>query len=281
MFDSLNVVISPLWQHTVVYFLGVVAVIKFIRSVTKDTDVDLAPEKLKELSDKLIGINVTSYSVWIPNFTLVFDNFFGSKHLSFKCFYRSSFISIFTFFSLIYILDFNRSRSDFVNADLEGFLGVVAISILFNVVVDYISLLETRLVLSTRLPIFFKITIDAVFTLMLPLMWFGCILYFLSFESYIGAFLTSFEIFFGSGDYSEPGLIEFIRIIVATSFTTSIWLWLHGLAQIFIRCLSPLEFFVSYLNVKNTPVRATGVIVNFIFTFISIIAFPFSFALLD
>jgi hypothetical protein len=53
-----------------------------------------------------------------------------------------------------------------------------------------------------------------------------------------------------------------IRIIFATSFTTSAWLWLHGLSQLTIRALSGTGALMGYLNVENRPVRTIGNVVN-------------------
>ncbi len=282
MFEFLN----STWGHAAVWFGALWAFYLFINKVSKDAEEVLHPQKRKALSDELLRIKDRDASSWVPDFTLVFDRFFGEKHLSWRCFYRSSLISVLVFTvlnciissSLLYVSLVDSSGTS-RSGDAIWIAGVLAtlfmIGVVINAPIDYISLLETRILLLMPIPIFIKIAIDIILTFLLSFLW----LVTLSFlgQTAAGSQPKYFEVISVlwvslTSTTHESGY--FVLIIVATSFTTSVWLWLHGLSRVLIRGLSHLQKFMGWLNVKETPLRAIGTTINLIVLTFGVLLFP-------
>src|SRR5258708_4253199 len=113
----------------------------------------LTADTKKNIADWLRRLDTSRTSPnWPQTFTHVFDRIFGTKHMSWRCFWRSCLAStvVFVLFSVVQML-----TSDLMDAPLGvlvgvlGFLILIAIpvGILCNVLPDYVSLLETRLML--------------------------------------------------------------------------------------------------------------------------------------
>lgn len=120
-------------------------VLKFFKTVEEL----LTPDTRRSIADWLNRINPSKPSEnWPKTFTGIFDSVFGAKHLSWRCFARSSVASIAIFVSCA-VVQLLRDRT--LGSDVEGIaLSVLAVFImgtLSNVVPDYLSLLETRLIL--------------------------------------------------------------------------------------------------------------------------------------
>jgi len=273
--------LNSTWGHAAVWFAALWASLLFIRKVSKDADNDLDPEKRKALGEELLRIKDRDASSWVPDFTSVFDRFFGKKHLSWKCFYRSALISTFVLIVLFYLYDPIGMAGNEPN-DKYKLLGLAIISaLLLNVFIDYISLLETRVILYARTPVFIKIILDAIITILLVFTW---IIFF--------SFLVNLLLWSLNSPFVEINIFELVtkfwkdlfddsrrdstlmRITLATSFTTSIWLWLHGLSQVLIRSLSHVQGFMGWLNVKETPLRAIGTTINLIVLTFGFLLFP-------
>ena len=260
------------WSHAALWFALLWAILLFIRKVSKDADNDLNPEKRNELSDELLRIKDRDASLWLPDFTSVFDRFFGAKHLSWRCFYRSSLISMVTLFTLLYLYDRGAINKFMIGEDILGeFITLFAYLLTLNVFLDYISLLETRVILFTRIPVLAKITVDAILTILIVILWVSFVASFAMIEmNYFEIVIFQWQsLYYASYDNST-----FLRIVLATSLTTSIWLWLHGLSRILIRSLSNVQKFMGWLNVKETPLRAIGTTINLIVLTFGVLLFP-------
>lgn len=264
------------WGQTVIWFGSLWAITLFIRKVSKDADADLDPEKKMILANRLSGLDQESFSSWVPDFTLVFDRFFGSKHFAWRCFYRSTLISVITFISLNFIF----GRFDQISDTLE----VLIAAFILNAIIDYISLLETRALLSRQIHISLKLILDAIFTFILSSIWFAVVFHVainigdgmmvvLERASDIFKLIKEFWLLLPSKDH----FLDFdvlARAVLLTGFTTSIWLWLHGLAQVSIRGLSSIPIIMSWLNVREAPLRAIGTTINIIVLFLGALMFP-------
>ena len=267
--------LNSTWGNAVVWFGALWAILWFIRKVSKDADDDLNPETREALSDELLRIKDRDASLWVPDFTLVFDRFFGKKHFSWQCIFRSALVSIFAFITLAFLFDVPELLGQESDSKYELFIELLIFAILVNVVLDYMSLLETRYILSKRMPVLEKIIMDAIITILLVIIWTAFVNTLIqathfTVKSYIeGVALILEDIFAGSREGSIITLI-----ILATSFTTSIWLWLHGLSRILIRSLSNVQKFMGWLNVKETPLRAIGTTINLIVLTFGVLLFP-------
>lgn len=118
-----------------------------------------------EIAVWLVGLNAEEKVPWPETFAKVFDRVFGEKHLSWKCFWRSSAISLVLSFILLIV----RNRSYLPHLPSRGFLLAMQLPI-SNILPDYLCLLVTRNCL--RLPTFSHavwvqmsvLACDAIFT---------------------------------------------------------------------------------------------------------------------
>lgn len=278
--------LSSAWGDAVVWFGGLWVVLLFIRRVFKDADDELDPEKRQSIAEELAGKSFWSSGSWIPDFTSVFDRFFGKNHFGWRCIYRSALISIVSFFVLNLFTGMFSIVSDKFGQDslLKIMAYFFVIAMLTNALLDYCSLLETRILLKTSLPTSIKIVVDIILTLLIALAWISFLYWAgagLFTDSYYENLRFTWEIFAGHVEverYVDPFQIErrviVTRIVIATSFTTSIWLWLHGLAQLTIRGLNGAELVMSWLNVKEKPLRAVGTTINIFVLVIGVLLFP-------
>ena len=129
---------------------------------------DVVNEDTKtELANRLTNLSKNRAIEWPEQFTQLFDSVFTTKHLSFKCFRRSIFVSICVFFiiNLIYLsaffvsndlnvlfietkMELNKGTGlyiDFAFLKLKYLIPAITLAFLLNAVGDYISLLTTRL----------------------------------------------------------------------------------------------------------------------------------------
>jgi len=265
---QLSEFLNATWGHAVAWFAILWAVLWFIRKVTKDADDDLNPEKRKALGDELLRIKDRDVGSWVPDFTAVFDRFFGKKHLSWRCLYRSSLISMITFtvlLSLYYPSVYTETFFTF----MQMLVVIIFSGLTFNVLLDYMSLLQTRIILNVPISILPKIILDGILTTLLSILWVTFMMSVLEPNEINSLEITAMAIF----DESLPES-TMIRVVLATSFTTSIWLWLHGLSVLVIRSLSHLQKFMGWLNVKEAPLRAIGTTINLIVLTFGVLLFP-------
>lgn len=235
-------------------------------------------------SEWLNSINLSGLSKWPDSFSRAFDSIFGSNHLTFRCFLKSSIASLLAviictaIWAAIRPLEFqkfivhsDRNMSVFM---LFGF------SLLVNVLPDYISLFETRYVLrflsvspSLGRQLLLLI-IDALITAVIALgVWF------------------LFDLMM---DYSLKGTIEYIPLYILplkadysgyfspgiwfySTFLTSIWIWLYLLSGISVIVAKKLNLVLiaarRVLDVDNKPFVSLGVIAIMGVTVVYIVVF--------
>lgn len=278
--EMIDQLFSSTWGFAIIWFGAMWALIGFVRKVSKDADDDLDPEKRKSFGEDLVRMTARDLDSWIPEFTEVFDRFFGKKHLRWRCFYRSSLISMFTFVVLTTMLLLIEYDPEETLAEFLLFvLSAVVFAALFNVFVDYLSLLETRILLNTRMPLSLKILVDVILTFLLTLAWISFPIWVLEeLGGYLQSVIYVWDAFTGTGN---ENVTEIVRVMIGTAFSTSIWLWLHGLAQFTIRILSTMAFIINWLNVKEKPLRAIGTTINIYVLLLGVVLFPVFFMLTD
>ncbi len=201
----------------------------------------LAPGPKENLSLWLMG---AYESTWSHHFCNLFDTVFGQKHLSLKCFIRSSLASLIVVFVLYFlfssVLGVLGTRA-FGEMDL---LQALLLGAAINILPDYLSLFETRWLLKrfekvTSIPGQLAVLVaDAVFT--------GTIIL-------IGIYL--FQLIRGDEPLSAVeilGLFSVFSIFFYSTFLTSIWAWLYCLSTWFMRLFSrtPLK---TLLDVEKRP----------------------------
>ncbi|ESZ89326.1 hypothetical protein KT71_003830 [Congregibacter litoralis KT71] len=261
----------------IAWVLGLLAVTQFIRHVTKDADDDLAPEKREALSDTLLGLNQDRLSSYVPNFNMVFDRFFGENHLAWRCFLRSTIVSVVLYMIVATAFGIAVTEKKYQ----VGFLAMVGL--LLNAPADYISLLETRWLLGKTISIRKKIVLDIVFTSGITVLW-------LALTAFTVAYWATIQ---GSGP-GAPDIVaklveslatmdhdtqRFLLSVVITAFSTSVWFWLHGLSEAMIKTYAAIKPLMSWLNVRGKPLRAIGVVINVYVIAIAVIILPVYWAL--
>ena len=153
-------------SHFVSYILaysGVIGLVWFLFSKAEDI---LKPKVKKDISKWLKNIDPEEHvKNWPGQFAAMFDRIFGEKHMSWKCFRRSSLASITSAIIVTFVwiaLRPNEIRELFEDHILFGIMvismSMIFWSLVFNLLPDYLSLLQTRLIIrwmssSNSLPI--------------------------------------------------------------------------------------------------------------------------------
>ncbi|MEM7551096.1 MAG: hypothetical protein AAF363_15540 [Bacteroidota bacterium] len=102
-----------------------------------------------KLSDEQFNLKKT-VSLSLENFNLFFDKVYGSKHLSIRCFFRSTIFSTFSVL-IMYLLTrmffpFNHEWLSFERW-IKSSDSSIFYLIIINIIIDYLSLIETRYIL--------------------------------------------------------------------------------------------------------------------------------------
>ncbi len=207
---------------------------------------------------------------WPAHFAEFFDRVFGKKHLSWRCFFRSSLASLLAF--LLCTLIFIQAAPGDWKAFLEQFgigafttLGITAM--IANLLPDYVSLLETRFMIkrmqqsASVIGLLGWILVDFLATTAV----FGFFLSVLIMSSFVIeidlSFLNNLLMWTLRFPVADPEL-RFLAIPVWTTYFTTAWIWLYFLSQFLIRLVTPLRRTLGFLKyalpVKQKPLRAVG-----------------------
>lgn len=162
-------------------------------------------------------------STWSRHFCNLFDTVFGSKHLSWQCFIRSSIASMLAV-SLLYVLLaevlglLSPDGRAGVTDETHTIGKMLAIGAFINIVPDYLSLFETRWLLKRfdRVKSFVGqmgvLVADAVLTSGIIWFWMNAVLWLLFDKR-----TTVIEML---------ALFSFLSIFFYSTFLTSVWAWI-------------------------------------------------------
>lgn len=251
---------------------------------------DLISEKAGEdLSEYLRSSKphktIKTVNLWPKIFIELFDKVFGEKHFSFKCFFRSAIASILAFcicLAVMFVLIQNSLAEgqsvrlfEFKNSITSnalkyyatiGFLVLSSVTFL-NVVVDFLSLLETRYIIGR---------IEQTESAIMQLGWvvfdfFATgLIYFLYLVTLLIIFFPervslNSDLFERTYDFLVGAqylnsVLDFYKAAFWTTFFTSLWVWLYFLAQMLTRFVAPLSKTVNFLRyllpINSYPLRA-------------------------
>lgn len=196
----------------------------------------------------LMGVNADS---WSHHFCNLFDAIFGEKHLSWRCFVRSSIASVLAVLALYLLFAQVLGVLD------ERMLGeldlwqAILLGAAINIIPDYISLFETRWLLKQ----FERVTSFPAQLLVLlgDLVLSGAIIW-------LG--VTVFHVARGA---APPGPVEMLAlfsifsVFFYSTFLTSVWAWLYCASSWFMRLFvqTPLG---RILPIERTPLRQVGLV---------------------
>ena len=192
-------------------------------------------------------------STWAKQFCLLFDRIFGTRHLSWRCFFISSLASI-TFVVCLYILfgPVLGYLSDSGRAGENLSLGqAVIFGAILNVIPDYLSLYETRWLLNkfqnsiTLSKQLIFLIIDLLLSSLIILLAIGLFLLLRGQTNITPAVII--------------GLFSVFSIFFYSTFFTSIWAWIYCLSTWFMKlfCKTPLK---SILETETKPLKQIGLI---------------------
>lgn len=262
--------------------LSLLVFITLIRKLTKEIDASFDESLIIPFSNFLLKFRQDSgveYDL-LDFFYPLFNKVYGEKHWNIKCFARSSAISIFIF--VILSVSYFFSSANYIQDSfssvfilLFSFLLFSTFSIIFNVVIDYISLFQTRLILKARINICFKIFLDFFITFFLALSWYAFVVTILLNKVFWGqlywraildGFFNKYQelivhvVEFFSGGSGQDNVI--LIFMIATTFSTSFLLWLYALSALTLKVLLVHKYPLRFLNVKKSPYQSVGTIVN-------------------
>ena len=245
-----------------------------------------------------------SLNEWPRQFCQVFDTVFGEKHISWRCFLRSaiaSLISVILIFILFSIFKENILTGAIVDnsepTSSERMFRVISFvfvgGALYNILPDYISLLETRFILhklrnqQSVFQIIFFLSIDiaasiAIFLVPLIITVMTMNIAIEGLESFEETFTFQSILELSSGTIFVKGEIGLLSIFFYSTFFTSIWIYLYVLASSTITFLSKLQkpwlwLRDNFLDIDSKPILAMGWIASMIVTVVFLVSIPFVF----
>ncbi|MEM9910243.1 MAG: hypothetical protein AAF922_05610 [Pseudomonadota bacterium] len=209
----------------------------------------LNPARRDDLALWLLGAHTET---WHPSFTRLFDAVFGAHHLSFRCFLRSALASLLAV-CLIWLM---MGSAETIGLRLQSDLGlgaVLVIGLAINVLADYLSLLETRWLLS-RMP---RPWWAQAGVLLLDLTLTAAIIWIAIF-AYIRSPLHEGEI----DSFAEIlGVFSIFSVFFYSTFLTSIWTWAYIASTWVMRVVTAIRV-DFWFDVEGKP----------FFTFLSVLA---------
>lgn len=280
---------------------------KAIEKVSKYFENIIKQDVKISISKWLNNNELTVDEKWPNTFIEIFDRVFTKKHLSFKCFFRStlaSYVSAIIIF-IIYIIINPKFFSDLIDGadSIENIAefarsGIVAI-LFFNMFPDYISLLETRFILKkikqsvTTAKIIALLFMDLLFTtlsIFVPWFIFTVILTEIA-KAFAGMFNTdvsststsvitylkdTFDLFISSCMFT--GEVGVLGVVIYTTYLTSVWIWLYVMSGILIKkiitpALISVDLIKNKIDIDNKPLESIGFISNVIVSVIFIAVF--------
>lgn len=235
-------------------------------------------------------------SNWVDSFESLFDAVFTEHHLSWTCFSRSVVASVTIITALIlgmigfgFTSTYQVARGGPIGLEMGVYIGVlstIGFLVLFNAVVDYVSLFQTRWIISwmsdTRNNIihFGFLALDSVLTLILFAYGLGGVMVIIVGMGEMTAWELLFQYipsFMYRQIMSGDGLLG---ISLISTFFTSIWIWLYAIAGLTLQgstsLLGGVEWMRELFDVENRPVQALSLMLAILTTGVFLLSIPFA-----
>jgi hypothetical protein len=225
---------------------------------------------------------------WPDTFTKLFDRVYGTKHLSWKCFGRSALTSVLFSSVIICVPAYGQILLTFGNL-ARVLLYSIGLSVVGNIVPDYVSLLETRQMLRfaqhhhRSVPIY--IALDLVVTTGVAVLT-ACFVEALRIVIFVVPSRPEFGnaippvssidwlmYFWGrclSLAFEEPASIFvgvdgfFTRAWFYPAFFTSIWLWLYAGSGFLLKAARRFDIGFDWFNrkfdIEKKPLQSIGLV---------------------
>lgn len=282
----------------VTYLMALGALVTLIWLLFDKAEEALLASKKDEISSWLKNLDFFEHVKGLPEkFSSVFDAIFGDRHFSWYCFYRSCLASLASVIVMIFIWSAIRPSQLETYLQREAFFTgwhfilVLLLSIIYNFLPNYVSLLETRKLLQwmigTRslwlLLIFLLLDLILTWTIGLaaqvitanvgvalimkkPPLLFIALLRSITDFSQIPDILKHFGYILDSSlqlSAKPSGFIP-MGIFFYSTFLTSLWLWLFVLSSLIVRIAGRLntgmKWFTETFDVESKPLRSIGIV---------------------
>jgi len=227
-----------------------------------------AADWIKSIAAKSTSQTIVESPRW---FIEVFDRIFGDRHLTWRCFQRScvaSMVVVFVIAIMWVVLNPCSWQQFLLYAGTDAFPMIFILALVFNLVPDYISLLETRWILrkvaqASMKELIVLLVLDAILTGVIFFSGVGIIIliYSVNTGDRVGVctvleFLNAFILFRGSE-------IPFGIFFYSTYFT-SVWLYLFIAASITTKLLYSLGHtgnqVLALLKIEENPFNSMGLL---------------------
>lgn len=260
---------------------------------------------------KLQDLSVSNISIrrWTVIFLIYFQNIFGDKHFSKKCFLRSSIISLLLLF-ILQIFLFHILKSDTNLMAIEAILislpPVLVFLVPINIMADFFSLLETRILLrlfaqkkraiSRGAILLFDVLLTSIIWIISTLLilvivqiidiaptvremngfmkdiieiWRG--------DDFEPLYMTKYSTLTWGNEDNFPAVIALYSAML-TTLSTSVWFYLYVISVFSLKITRSnsifFNFFKNILPIKTKPFRSMGMIATSI---VVVILIPFIF----
>lgn len=219
-----------------------------------------------QLEDSNLKTIIKSSSAQIVT---LFNYIFGIEHLTWKCFSRSIISSLIGLAITLTIFYCFTDYSVVIKSDVPNYIIWIVLTIFFNLIVDYISLVETRFVLkyasSKNLLIIFIFVIgDFIFSislfLVIAIAAYGYLLLF-SGENLDG-YIEFLKAYFDKNIFTPIFNVHSLSPFIYSSLFTSILFYLFTITNIFLKFILLLRIsikkFINWFDGLDKPFLIMG-----------------------
>lgn len=229
----------------------------FIYKKAESVQKDLAPDKLANITNWIKEQKkIKNVVAWPKTFLYWFDNYFGEKILSFRFFYKAILTSLLSSIFVLFLwVIFRFGEVQLLDVNRYHFIFFFVFWLILNAIPDYVSFIETRLVLgfmaktNSSILHVLLIIVDAIvtffITITIPFFLIGINFSKIEYLQ-LGLSLSIVE------GYGNMGNLPLVPIFFITSFFTSIWIWLYGTAGILGKLFHRYNL-MDWFNIDQRP----------------------------
>lgn len=219
----------------------------------------------KWLKNDVNSVNRNSAVLFIS----IFNRIFGKKHLSLKCFSKSILVSFVVV--TVFVFNFlNEIGGKIETFNIYAFIIFLMIAFIYNMLIDYFSLFQTRIFLNWMKK---KETVGKISVLILDLLTTTSLIFFtlLLFNLLTDNFFLNFSFisemlhqYYSALFFLDSGEGESVLLspIVYSTYFSSVWLWLYFVGGLIIKGINFLGVtkfkIASKLNVEEKPLTSIG-----------------------
>lgn len=236
----------------------------------------MSKDNFNKLSRWLRNDNTTdSNAEWPLIFISVFDSIFGKKHFAWRCFSRSAIASISTVIVLfsLYVASLYKDPEFEFSIEYGFILVFLGITIILNIIPDYFSLLQTRILINLmpNYNLFGKmlvVIVDLILTFTIFML--GLFIFQIMFTLFLFgdnlferlSIIEQFNYVLNNLFFTTDGIDLPIAVWLYSTFFTSIWIWLFFISSMVIKTLNSMGIGIKkigkFFNTKEKPLSSLG-----------------------